>query len=161
MSTLLRSIVDMRRRMCASAVDRVTLGTLESANSFPLAPSCYSPSNLFACWFVGSCICIETGNPKWLSFEIVARAERLWRDVYATNTTFFSAMVLATTLTLYRPMTPYGVMRLMFPFDQWRRRRHEYLPAFAGFPRKIAVYYASYTRVTVFNTSTGSWLCTF
>ena len=26
-------------------------------------------------------------------------------------------------------------------------RRHEYLPAFAGFPQKIVVYYAPYTSV--------------
>ena len=29
-------------------------------------------------------------------------------------------------------------------------RRHEYLPAFEGFPRKIAVYYAPYDRSELF-----------
>ena len=53
-----------------------------------------------------------------------------------------------TALALYRLMT-YGIMRLMFLYDQYdAEQHHECLPDFTGFPRKIGVYYALYMHVT-------------
>ena len=69
--------------------------------------------------------------------RVVVNAKRHW-DLFQCADYHARAIKHACScswqLTLYRPMTPYGVMRLMFPYDQWRRTASWVLTCLWVFP---------------------------
>ena len=94
------------------------------------------------------CLVADAHRPSYLTYALahtkVILVALLLKDICSQSLTISAweiedwvCLMLCKksfSTALYRPMTPYGVMRLMFPYDQWRRTASWVLSCLWGFP---------------------------